>query len=317
MKRALAGLASLALVSCAREDAGRPQLKCDVSLIVLGVAQDAGKPQLGYPQDTAWKDPSRRRRATSLALVDRRGGETKRWLFEATPDIREELERLDRLAPVVASPGLDGVFLTHAHIGHYAGLMFFGRESAATTNLPVYVMPRMAEFLSANGPWSQLVKLENVILAIMAAGEAETIGPEISVTPFLVPHREEYSEVAGFRIKGPVASALFIPDIDRWEDWEKKGVAIEDEIAKADFAFLDGTFYSGEELPGRDLSAIPHPFVSASMKRFEALGEKERAKIRFIHFNHTNPLNDSASAQTRAVEAAGYHAAQEGDEVCL
>lgn len=308
--------AFLALAACGRE-APAPRLSCEVSLVVLGVAQDAGKPQLGRGDDPAWDDPARRRLATALGLVDRRGGAARRWLIEATPDIREQLQRLDRLAPAAASPGLEGVFVTHAHIGHYAGLMFFGKESADVRHLPVYAMPRMAEFLAGNGPWSQLVKTENVILAIMAAGEAETLAPDLAVTPFRVPHREEFSEVVGLRIVGPQAAALFIPDIDRWEDWDAQGVRIEDEIAEADVAFLDATFYSGDELPGRDLSKIPHPFATASMARFAALAPEERTKIRFIHFNHANPLTDPRSKESRAVIAAGFHAAGEGEEFCL
>lgn len=315
--RPAAAAVCLALAACAPKKETPAPLACDVSLVVLGVAQDAGKPQLGHPEDPAWADPARRRLATSLALVDRRGGATKRWLIEATPDLREQLDRLDRLAPVAASPGLDGVFLTHAHIGHYAGLMFFGKESAATSNLMVYAMPRMADFLSRNGPWSQLVRTENVILAIMAEGEAEAIAPELSATPFLVPHRDEFSEVAGFRIEGPNAAALFIPDIDRWEALDEKGVRIEDEIAKVHAAFLDATFYSGDELPGRDIRQIPHPLASASMERFAPLPPAERGKIRFLHFNHSNPLTDPASAESRALAAAGFHAAAEGEETCL
>jgi pyrroloquinoline quinone biosynthesis protein B len=307
----------LALASCAQPSESPARLSCEVSLVVLGVAQDAGKPQLGRPDDPAWDDPSRRRLASALALVDRRGGTTRRWLFEATPDIREQLQRLDRIAPVAASPGLEGVLLTHAHIGHYAGLIFFGKESAATGHLAVYAMPRMAEFLAKNGPWSQLVKTENVILAIMADGEVETLAEGLFVTPISVPHRDEFSETVGFRIEGPTASALFVPDIDRFEDWETRGVRVEDEIAKASVAFLDATFYSGDELPGRDLAAIPHPFASKSIERFAPLAAEERAKIRFIHFNHTNPLNDPESEESRAVAAAGLRAAREGEEICL
>ncbi|MEQ1932223.1 MAG: MBL fold metallo-hydrolase [Parvularculaceae bacterium] len=308
----------LALSACAPESEDRPSLACDVSLIVLGVAQDGGKPQIGHAEDPAWKEPTLRRLATSLALVDRRG-ETKRWLFEATPDIREQLFRLDELAVMRTSAALpfDGVFTTHAHIGHYAGLMFFGHESAGAAHLSVYVMPRMAGFLESNGPWSQLIKYENIILAIMVEGEPEKIADGMAVTPFAVPHRQEFSEVVGYRIDGPSASAIFIPDIDRWEAWDEMGVRIEDEIAKVDFAFLDATFYSGDELPGRDMSKIPHPLVSNSLERFATLPAAERAKVRFIHMNHTNPLNDPASDERAVVRIAGFGVAGEGEEFCL
>jgi pyrroloquinoline quinone biosynthesis protein B len=311
--RALAA-ALVLFAGCAKET---PPASCPVSLIVLGVAQDGGKPQIANPKDPAWKDPSLKRLATSLALVDRRGGEPRRWLFEATPDIREELQRLDDVAPPKTRIGLDGIFLTHAHIGHYSGLMFLGHESAGADAVPVYVMPRMADYLGKNGPWSQLVKYENIILAIMQADTPEEIAPEIDVTPFLVPHRQEFSEVVGYRIKGPRASALFIPDIDSWDDFDKAGVRIEDLIASVDVAYLDATFYANGEIPGRDMSGFPHPFVSASMARFAALPEKERGKIRFIHMNHTNPLLNPAAPERQAVEKAGFNIAEEGEQRCL
>lgn len=294
-----------------------PKQQCDVSLTVLGVAQDGGKPQIANPQDPAWKDPSLRRLATSLALIDRRGGEPKRWLFEATPDIKEQLQRLDETAPVEGSLGVRGVFLTHAHIGHYAGLMMFGHEAAGAQNVTVYAMPRMADYLAENGPWSQLVHYHNIILAIMSEGQPELIADGIEVTPFLVPHRQEFSEVAGFRIRGPQKSAIFLPDIDSWEDWDAEGTRIEDIIASVDVAYLDATFYANGEIPGRDMSGFPHPFVSHSMARFESLPAEEKAKVRFIHMNHTNPLHNPEAPERDAVTQAGFHIAEEGEEYCL
>ncbi|WP_428407941.1 MBL fold metallo-hydrolase [Hyphococcus sp.] len=303
--------------ACAPEEPQQHALQCDVSLLLLGVAQDAGKPQIGNPQDPAWDDPSLRRLATSLALIDRRGEKPKRWLFDATPDIKFQLHRLNEAAPTDKPAHVQGVFLTHAHIGHYAGLMMFGNEAAGAENIQVFAMPRMADFLTRNGPWSQLLVYHNIFLAIMEEGEAEVLGEDISVTPFLVPHRQEFSEVAGFRIQGPEKSAIYLPDIDSWEGWDAAETRIEDKIADVDFAFLDATFYSGDELPGRDMSKIPHPTVSHSMERFAKLPPEEKAKVHFIHMNHTNPLHEPGSPARAAVSKAGLNIAREGDELCL
>lgn len=311
----IAALFALAACSAEAPDARAPQ--CAASLLVLGVAQDAGKPQIGNPQDPAWDNPSLRRLAASLALIDRRGDTPKRWLFDATPDIREQLHRVNVAAPTDAPAQVDGIFLTHAHIGHYTGLMMFGREAANTSDLQVFAMPRMADFLMTNGPWSQLLTLHNIYLAIMEDGSAEPLDEGLSVTPFLVPHRQEFSEVAGFLIEGPETSALYLPDIDSWEDWDKAGTRIEDMIAKVDFAFLDATFYSGEELPGRDMSKIPHPTVVRSMERFASLPPAEKSKIRFIHMNHTNPLLAPGARERGVVKKAGFAIAEEGEIICL
>lgn len=288
---------------------------CPVELVVLGTAQDGGAPQIGHDADPAWADPSLRRTATSVAVVDRASG--RRWLFDATPDLREQLHRLDEVQPAQdPNHGLDGVFLTHAHMGHYTGLMFFGHESMGAKSLPVHAMPRMAGYLGANGPWSQLVRYDNIALKPLAAGRTEDLGA-IRVTPLLVPHRQEFSEVVGFRIEGPNRSALFIPDIDSWEQWDALGTRIEDEIARVDVAYLDATFYAQGELPGRDMTKIPHPLISHSMARFAALPAAERAKVRFIHLNHTNPARFPDSEARRAIEAAGFAVAEEMERVCL
>lgn len=317
MKRTAALIAASMLVACGTREPDAAPKQCDVSLLVLGVAQDAGKPQIGNPNDPAWDDPTLRRLATSLALIDRRGDRTRRWLFEATPDIKYQLHRLNRAAPTEKAAHVDGVFLTHAHIGHYAGLMMFGREAAGAENIQVFAMPRLANYLAENGPWSQLLILHNAFLAIMADGEPETIADALTVTPFLVPHRQEFSEVAGFVINGPQKSALFIPDIDSWEDWDAAGARIENRIAEVDYALIDATFFSGAELPGRDMSKIPHPTVSHSMERFAPLPPEEKAKVRFIHMNHTNPLLDPAAPERRTVKKAGFGIAEEGAEICL
>jgi len=303
-----------ALAACATPLARAPQ--CDVALMVLGAGQDGGRPQIARPNDPAWRDVARRRTAASIALIDTRG-ETRRWLFDATPDLRAQLQLLDRAYPVDHAIGLDGIFLTHAHIGHYAGLMFLGHESAGARGLTTYAMPRMAQFLTGNGPWSQLVRYQNITLAPLADGQAVAVSNAVNVTPFLVPHRQEFSEVVGFRIAGPNRGAIYLPDIDSWEEWDSAGVRIEDQIAAVDVAYLDATFFANGEIPGRDMSGFPHPFISHSIERFAALPANQRSKVRFIHLNHTNPANDPGSAAWRAVEAAGMSVAREGEIECL
>jgi pyrroloquinoline quinone biosynthesis protein B len=284
-------------------------------LVVLGIAQDGGAPQAGTKSHAGWENPAERRHATCLAIVDPDSG--RRWMFEATPDFREQLHRLDRIAPVERVPGLDGIFLTHAHIGHYTGLMFLGHESMGAREVPIHAMPRMAEFLAGSGPWSQLVRKQNIRLLPLEGGAPVRIDRGILVTPFLVPHRQEYSEAVGYRIGGPTRRVLFIPDIDRWEDWDARGVKIEDEIARVDVAYLDGTFFASGEIPGRDMSTFPHPFITKSMERLASLPASERAKVRFIHLNHTNPALRRESAARKEIEAKGFKVAEEGERVGL
>jgi pyrroloquinoline quinone biosynthesis protein B len=281
----------------------------EIFIEVLGVAQDAGYPQANcyLPHCLrAWEDPALRRKATSIAVIDRERG--KKYLFDATPDMREQLYELHRLAPD-SEYALEGVFLTHAHMGHYAGLVHFGREAAGTRGVPVFAMPRLKAYLASNGPWDQLVRLRNIELRELSDGVAVDFGPSLTIAPFLVPHRDEYSETVGYRIDGPNRSAVFIPDIDKWTMWDTD---IRDVVRSVDYALLDATFCRDGELGGRDMSKIKHPFVAESMALFDAFDAEDRARVIFIHMNHTNPLLHDGSPEQAEVERRGFRFAREG-----
>jgi pyrroloquinoline quinone biosynthesis protein B len=285
-------------------------------VLVLGTAQDAGYPQAACRKSCcreAWNNVELRQGATCLAIIS--SDRKKRWLIDCTPNLPEQLRMLDQQAPVEArAPGLDGIFLTHAHIGHYCGLIHLGREVMGARSLPVYAMPRMESFLKTNGPWSQLVKLDNIELRALKSAAPTELTKSLQVTPLLVPHRDEFSETVGFIIQGPNQRVLYLPDIDKWSRWDRR---IEDVLAQVDLAYLDGTFYANGEIPGRDMSQIPHPFIEESMKRFADLPDKERAKIRFIHLNHTNPALRPASAASRTIRDRGFGVARTGDIIAL
>jgi pyrroloquinoline quinone biosynthesis protein B len=286
----------------------------EIYIQVLGIAQDAGYPQANCYQPhcmRAWEDPALRRLTSSIAVVDTES--KNKYLFDATPDIREQLYQLNRAAPDDEFT-LDGVFLTHAHIGHYTGLMHFGHEATGSSNVPVYAMPRMVEFLSTNGPWDQLVRYQNIRLMPLSDGSSVTFENSLRVTPLLVPHRDEYSETVGFRIDGPNRTAVFIPDIDKWERWHTD---IREVVRASDYALIDAGFFADGELPGRDMSKIPHPFVSESMALLEDLTDEEKSRVIFIHMNHTNPLLIDGSEAQAEVERRGFRYAREGLRLAL
>lgn len=253
----------------------------DWELVVLGIAQDGGLPQLGCTRPLCQDVRAGRRKpekVSSLGVVDRRTGQA--YLFDATPDFPAQLQAL------TGGRAPSGIFLTHAHIGHYTGLMFLGREAANTRDVPVYATARMAAFLRANGPWSQLVSIRNIVLRPLSADVAVALEGGLRVTPFQVPHRDEYSDTVGFRIEGPRHAALFIPDIDRWEKWDRDIRALADTV---DYAFLDGTFASPGEVD-RPIEEIPHPLMS----RTRELVRGARARLWFIHLNNSNAEIDAA-----------------------
>lgn len=308
---------SLALVLCAfgplgGEQAGSPPGPSpSVRAVVLGIAQDGGLPHIGCRQErcvTARRDPSRRERVACLGLVDEQAG--RRFVIDATPDLPSQLESLYPERPV-GRPLVDGILLTHAHIGHYTGLMYLGREALGASGVPVYATPRMARFLRANGPWSQLVALGNVVIHEMEPNREIALSDRLWVTPIRVPHRDELSDTVAFRVRGPSRSLLYIPDIDKWERWERRLPA---EAGAVDWALLDGTFEDAAEIPGRALADIPHPLIGETVA---LLGPRpRRPRVLFVHLNHTNRLLWDETA-VRALSDQGFAVARDGQELEL
>ena len=277
-------------------------------LIVLGTIQDAGSPHMACQKsycEELFKNPDPTRKVVSLGIIDPL--EKKYWLIEASPDFPSQCKILKSTAGFNHKETPNGIFLTHAHIGHYTGLMYLGKESMNSVNIPVYAMPKMEEFLTNNGPWSQLLKIQNIKLCKINSEEKIQLSRTISITPFLVPHRDEFSETVGYKIEGPKKTILFIPDIDKWEKWGKELVK---EIKKVDLALLDGTFYDSKEINNRNISEIPHPFVTETMGRLENETKKQKIKIKFIHLNHTNPLLDSFSLESNTLIKNGFSIAK-------
>jgi len=286
----------------------------EVSVVVLGTIQDAGSPHIACRREcciSLHNTPDANRLIVSLGVIDDAADKT--YLFEATPDITRQLEVLQSVSGKQSAVP-DGIFLTHAHIGHYTGLMFLGREALGAKAASVYAMPRMQSFIENNGPWNQLVTLNNIQLVGLAEDRPVQLSENLTVTPIRVPHRDEYSETVGFRIEGPTKSLLFIPDIDKWSKWDKNVV---DEIANVDFALIDGSFFSAEELGYRDMGEIPHPSVRESMDELHELSRRERSKVYFIHLNHTNPLLDRGSDAFLETTANGFKVASFLDQFVL
>ena len=280
-------------------------------LIILGTVQDGGSPHIGCTKACCQKTDSTKK-VVSLGLIDYEAG--KKYLFEATPEIGNQLKYLQGYSSKTMGFQPDGIFLTHAHIGHYAGLMFLGKEALNASKIPVFAMPRMKSYLEENGPWSQLVKLENIVLQSITDQIQIKLNSKLKIIPFKVPHRDEFSETVGYKIIGPNKTVLFIPDIDKWQKWESDLI---NELSVVDMAFIDGTFFSGVELNNRDMSTIPHPSVQETMKICENLTASEKNKVYFIHFNHTNPLLNPKSVEYKEVIKKGFHVARFGEEIEL
>ena len=279
-------------------------------VVVLGIAQDGGAPHAGCEKSCCielWES-GKKEKVSSIGIVNPLTKQS--WLFDATPDFPSQY----RILTENHNTELVGIFLTHAHMGHYTGLLHLGREVMGKKNVPVYVMSRMKRFLETNGPWSQLVNLKNINLKLIENNKYIKIGEQLFIEPFLVPHRDEYSETVGYRIIGNEKSLAFIPDIDKWEKWHGSIFQL---VLNTDILLIDGTFYSQNEIPHRNMAEIPHPFIIESMETLSELNSENRNKIHFIHFNHSNPAIKDNSPAYHTIKSKRFNLAREGDRFNL
>ncbi len=273
-----------------------------MKLKVLGSAQDAGVPQIGcHCQNCklAREFPAARHLASSLAIFE---SEAKFChLLDASPDMKAQLEMLYQDVPQVSRNGvlpISGIFLTHAHYGHFAGLLQLGKEAAGEQGVPVYCSQAMKSLITNSAVWGQLVQENNISLSSLSPGVEFQVEEMLGITPLPVPHRNELADTVAYRIQAE-KTVLYLPDVDFWTD------ELLETIRSVDIAFLDGTFLSHAELPR--YARVPHPPVSESMELLAGIG----TELYFTHLNHTNPLLRDGE-QRRELERSGFKIAHEG-----
>lgn len=279
-------------------------------ILILGIAQDGGYPQVGCTQNCCEQyrlGIEKRKFVSCIAIVD--PANKKSWMLDATPDFPQQYDYLMKKSGAV----LNGILLTHAHIGHYSGLMYLGREVMGSIKMPVYAMPRMKSFIENNGPWNQLVKLNNIKLIDLENDKIKALTEQVSIKPVLVPHRDEFSETVGFVIQSKSKQIVYIPDIDKWNKWNQ---SILEYVKSSAMVLIDGTFYRNGEIKGRDMAEIPHPFIEESITLFDTLSSLEKKKIKFIHFNHTNPVLRNTTERKELIKK-GFQIALEGEKIEL
>ena len=172
----------------------------------------------------------------------------------------------------------------------------------------------MRAFLEGDRPWSQLVEQGHVRLAELAHEQPIELAPDLTLTPLRVPHRAEITDTYGFRIDGPNRSALFIPDIDKWDAWQRD---IIEELRDVDVALIDGSFFGDGEIPGRSISEIPHPFIVETLERLAGADPAVEVELIFTQLNHTNAVAAPGTPERAAVEATGARIAERGQVVQL
>ena len=291
-----------------------------VSVTILGTAQDGGIPQAGCSCQRcldAHRDLKLRKYPVSLGIL---GVDGTKHIIEITKNLSEQL--------VIWTPDKNELFIpetvsiTHLHLGHIEGIGQLGKPVMGLREVDIYLSPNNKDIFDNR---SDIVLMEDEgNIRTHSKNFYHPFEPKdgcgFSLQFIPIPHRSELGDNAAIIIKAEEKSILFMPDQDSWDDtldYHSKDT-IRDFLKMFDIdeALIDGTFWSMDELPRRDISKIPHPTIQETI---QLLGRKRKGdpEISFLHLNHSNPVNDLDSEQRKVVEGNGWKISEMGDVLKL
>jgi len=291
-----------------------------VSVTILGTAQDGGIPQAGCSCQRcldAHRDLKLRKYPVSLGIL---GVDGTKHIIEITKNLSEQLviwtpEKNDLFIPETVS-------ITHLHLGHIEGIGQLGKPVMGLREVDVYLSPKNKDVFDNR---SDIVLMEDEgNIRTHSKNFYHPFEPKdgcgFSLQFIPIPHRSELGDNAAIIIKVEGKSILFMPDQDSWSDTldyhSKENIRDFLKMFDIDEALIDGTFWSMDELPRRDISKIPHPTIQETI---QLLGRKREGdpEISFLHLNHSNPVNDLGSEQRKVVEENGWKISEIGDVLKL
>tara|TARA_B100000767_G_C19705113_1_gene510177 strand:- start:596 stop:1333 length:738 start_codon:yes stop_codon:yes gene_type:complete len=215
---------------------------------------------------------------------------------------------------------VDHLLLTHAHFGHVDGLGLFGRETLSAQGIHLHVSEEMYHLVDQTPQWNLMVQQGVFEIQTFAVGSALFNQGSLKIEPVRIPHRDELSDMHAFIIRGPNKSLLFLPDHDTWDETlaVHNSTSIREWLSKmnVDIALIDGTFWSEDELGGRNQAHVPHPPVLQTLKMLDEKKDGD-PEILFTHLNHTNPLYNQGGEQMRQVSKQGWGVAHQGQRFTL
>lgn len=291
-----------------------------VSVTILGTAQDGGIPQAGCSCRRcldAHRDLKLRKYPVSLGIL---GVDGTKHIIEITKNLSEQL--------VIWTPDKNELFIpetvsiTHLHLGHVEGIGQLGKPVMGLREVDVYLSPKNKDVFDNR---SDIVLMEDEgNIRTHSKNFYHPFEPKdgcgFSLQFIPIPHRSELGDNAAIIIKAEGKSILFMPDQDSWGETldyhSKENIRDFLKMFDIDEALIDGTFWSMDELPRRDISKIPHPTIQETI---QLLGRKREGdpEISFLHLNHSNPVNDLGSEQRKVVEENGWKISEIGDVLKL
>lgn len=253
-----------------------------------------------------------------------------RWvLINASPDIRQQLAALPAMTPeaAVRASAIVGVVLMDAQIDHVAGLLSL-REAGT---LPLHCTAAVRAELTGSLPLLsvlahygsfpvQEIPLSGAAFTVAGADALRfTAVPLRSKAPPYSPHRHDPhpGDNLGLRIEDAAGRRVFYaPGLGAIDD------AVAAELAVADWALVDGTCWSDDELAqhgipakrARDMGHLPLAGPGGMLERLAAF---PRPRKLLVHINNTNPILDEDSPERRVLDGAGIGVAHDGQRIDL
>ena len=309
-----------------------------MKVLVLGAAAGGGFPQWNCNSALCRRvragDSAAKARSQSSIAVSADG---RRWVvFNASPDLRQQFNDNPPLHPRegLRHTPLGAVVLTNADVDHVAGLLTLRERQA----FALYASGRVQDALAAN-PIFNVLHPDFVARRALELDEATPIrdgdGGDLglTVTPFAVPGKvalyledqtagpdfgTREGDTIGLKIEAPGQDSGFyyVPgcaDVDG---------PLSERLQGAPLVLFDGTLYRDEEMieaglgskTGKRMGHISISGPEGSLAAFDGLGVRRRI---YIHINNSNPVLLEDSEERRAVEAAGWEVAYDGQEIEL
>jgi len=258
-------------------------------------------------------------------------------LFNASPDIRQQIAQAPELQPTADAPlrstPIRAVVLTNADVDHIAGLLSLRERQP----FAIYATAQVLATLEANSIFNVLdpAIVPRRLLAPMEEtairdGEGHPTG--VVVCSFPVPGKvalyleqrgdpdadfsSDTGDTIGVRISGADGrgAVFYVPGCARID------AALRARLAGAACLLFDGTVYTDDEMiaagVGQKTGArMGHIAMSGEAGSIAGLADVKIARRIFIHINNTNPVLDENSAEHAAVKAAGWEVAGDGMEM--
>ncbi|HKU69033.1 MAG TPA: MBL fold metallo-hydrolase [Candidatus Baltobacteraceae bacterium] len=296
---------------------------------VLGSAAGGGVPQwnCACANCTAARRGEQPRRTESCVAI----GSAGRWLLlNCSPDIASQIEAFAPLQPQsTRGTPIAGMLFTDANVDHVGGLAVlrqtgmhrFVLRSTSIVREIATAQPAFAPFASPPHHWIDVAA--NAFCEPVDTGDL--VGHALDVRPIPVS-----GSTPGYAGRLHIPGAVVAYEIrDRQSGrtllFAPVFAAIDDElraaVERADLAFLDGSFYSDDELQRAQLmdktaSHLGHQPVGGEDGTLAQLREAAE-KIVFTHLNNSNPMLDPSSEAAQRVRSFGAQIAHDGMERML